>query len=142
MRRYVFPVFGPSEVALLAAARSWPSSAPAQRVWALDKHTGAMTARLRVPARTDVVGWTADGTLRLLLENRRLVEWHPGNGRLRRLLELPGPSPDPAEWAAATVAFPSGSPALRPARPRLAVVARCSATAPGTSCRCPARSPP
>lgn len=107
MRRYVFPVFGSSEVALLAAARSWPSSAPAH-VWALDKHTGAMTARLRVPATTDVVGWTADGTLRLLLENRRLVEWHPASGRLRRLLELPGPYPDPHEWAAATVAFPSG----------------------------------
>ncbi|MQW75503.1 hypothetical protein GHK92_06430 [Nocardioides sp. dk4132] len=107
MRRYVFPVLGPGEVALLAAARSWPALAPVQ-VWALDKRTGAITARLRVPATTDVVGWTEEGTLRLLLENRRLVEWHPRSGRVQRLLELPGPYPAPAEWAAATVAFPAG----------------------------------
>ena len=116
MRRYVFPVFGPSEVALLAATRGWPSSAPAQ-ARALDKRTGAMTSRLGVPATTAVVGWSDDGALRLLLENRRLVERHPVTGGVRRLLEQPGPYPAPAEWAAATVAFPSGQPAFRPARP-------------------------
>jgi hypothetical protein len=105
LRHTTFGTFGATDVALYAH-RGWPSPAPGQ-VWVLDKDTGAMTARLQVPANTDIRGWTDDGSLRLLLANRRAVEWHPRSGEVRQVLNLPGPYPDSGEWAAATVAFPS-----------------------------------
>ncbi len=105
MRTTAFGVFGATDVALYAH-RGWPSHAPAQ-VWALDKGTGAVTARLQVPATTSIEGWADDGTLRLLVANRRVVEWQPRTGKVRQVLELPGPYPGSGEWAAATVAFPS-----------------------------------
>lgn len=105
MRRHTFAVFGAADVALYAH-RGWPSPAHAQ-VWVLDKNTGELTARLRVPATSGILGWKDDGTLRLLVANRRVVEWEPRTGRIRQVLELPGPFPAPDEWAAATAAFPS-----------------------------------
>jgi hypothetical protein len=105
MRRHAFGVFGATDVALYAH-RGWPSPASAQ-VWVLDKNSGAMAARLRVPATSSIVGWTDDDRLRLLIANRRVVEWEPRTGRIRQVLDLPGPYPGHAEWAAATVAFPS-----------------------------------
>ncbi|MBC2934979.1 hypothetical protein [Nocardioides sp. zg-1228] len=106
MRRHAFGVFSTSHLALHAARREWPSRAPAQ-VWVLDKSTGAMGARLQVPATSSLVGWTDDDTLRLLIANRRLVDWEPRTGDLRRVLDLTGPYPAAGEWAAATVAIPS-----------------------------------
>ncbi|KRF35328.1 hypothetical protein [Nocardioides sp. Soil805] len=105
MRSTAFGTFGAVDVALLAH-RGWPSSAPAQ-VWVLDKASGAMTARLQVPATTSIIDWVDDHTLRLLVANRRVVEWQTRTGEVRRVVELPGPYPDPGEWAAATLAFPS-----------------------------------
>ncbi len=105
IRRRAFGVFHTKYVALLAARRSWPSRQPAQ-VWVLDKGTGAMAARLQVPATTSIVGWT-DDRLRLLIANRRLVDWEPRTGRLRRVLDLPGPYPAHGEWAGTTVSLPS-----------------------------------
>ena len=105
MRSYAFGVFGAADVALYAH-RGWPSPASAQ-IWVLDKSTGAMSARLRVPATSSIVGWTDNGRLRLLVANRRVVEWEPRTGHVRRLLELRGPYPVLGEWAAATVTFPS-----------------------------------
>ncbi len=105
MRSYAFGVFGAADVALYAH-RGWPSP-EAAHVWVLDKSTGAMRARLRVPATSSVIGWTDDDRLRLLVANRRVVEWQPRSGQVRQVLELPGPYPAPDEWAGTSVTFPS-----------------------------------
>lgn len=106
IRSPTFGVFGAAEVALYAHGGDWPSAATAQ-VWVLDKNTGAMNARLRVPATSQIVDWTDDGWLRLLVANRRVVEWEPRTGQIRQVLDMPGPYPVLGEWAAATIAFPS-----------------------------------
>lgn len=105
VRRHAFGVFGDAHVALYVH-QGWPSRTAAQ-LWVLDKGTGALVARLEVPATSSIVGWTDDGILRVLLANRRLVQWDPRTGDVRQVLELPGPYPAYAEWAAATVTFAS-----------------------------------
>ena len=105
MRRYAFGAFAAADVALYAH-QGWPSPASAQ-VWVLDKRTGVMGARLRVPATSSIVGWTDHDRLRLLIANRRVVDWEPRTGHIRRVLDLPGPYPAHGEWAAVTVALPS-----------------------------------
>ena len=105
MRRYAFGAFAAADVALYAHT-GWPSPASAQ-VWVLDKRTGAVGARLQVPATSSIVGWIDRHRLRLLIANRRVVDWEPRTGHIRQVLDLPGPYPVYGEWAAATVALPS-----------------------------------
>lgn len=100
--RHPFAVFGDSAVALQSA--SWPR--PGQ-VWVLDKGDGRPLARLALPAPSEVLGWQGPETLLLLVDNHWIVTWNHATGRVHRLLELPGPYPEPAEWAAATVALPT-----------------------------------
>jgi len=103
--RTPFGVFGDGEVAFYEH-RGSDIAGPA-RIWVLDKHTGATLARLQVPATTSIQEWSDATTLGLLVDNHRMIEWQPPTGGIRRILELPGPYPNPGEWAAATIALPS-----------------------------------
>lgn len=98
-----FGVFGLDQVAIqptLADTRPLP-------VWVFDKHTGQPTARLLLPPRTSIEGWTDNGTLILYVDNRRLIAWNPQSGEFTRILEVPGPYPAPDEAAASTVSLTS-----------------------------------
>jgi hypothetical protein len=96
-----FGHFGHRDVAMIQPTPGWIDDA--QKVWVFDKHNGTPRARLRVPAATGIEGWTDGGALILLTQNRHLISWEPHTGRIRRLVEFPGPYPAPAEWAAMSV---------------------------------------
>jgi hypothetical protein len=98
-----FAAFGRDDFALI---QTDPADGPIATLWIFDKRTGRPVARLRVPSASSLDGWTDDGTLAVYVDNRRLVTWDPRTGRFGRLLEVPGPYPQPGEWAASTVVLP------------------------------------
>jgi hypothetical protein len=102
LRATEWGVFSRDDVAIVQPSRSMAGPVT---IWVFDKFTGQPFARLAVPQTTTIQRWQPDGGLVLLIDNHRLVAWHPSTGRFRRLLELPPPYPKPGEWAASTVAL-------------------------------------
>ncbi len=96
-----YGVFGEDQVAIQPTL----SDDRSMIVWVFEKHSGQIQARLRIPPGTTIERWTDRGRLTLYLNSRRLVTWDPQSGRVRRLLEVPGPYPGRLESAASTVSL-------------------------------------